>query len=305
MIALWIPTDAEGKLKRAALMEHLAWLKTCGVHGILALGTTGEFPRMNLQERERVLADVIELAAPLPVVTNISSIRLDEVHALGKAAIRLGSVGAAIMCPWFFPMRPDDQLEFFLRAADGVSSPFYLYNFPEMVGNRISPDVIVRFSEKAPMVGFKQSGGELSYHAELIKLGRAHNFSVFTGADPLLSKLLADGVDGCVSGYGNFVPESLVNVYNSHFSGDTAQAQMHSARLQRVGVIADTLPVPMNVRSGIEARGIDPGALKTAVGASTLSDYSKGVSAFSDAFREWNLPPFKASPAIAAAVTAR
>lgn len=293
IIALWIPTDATGRIVRTALMAHLNWLKRKGVHGILALGTTGEFPRMNLAERERVLAEVIELAHPLPVIANISSIRQDEVEALGKCAVRLGAVGAAILPPWFFPLRQDDQLEFFLRAAESVSLPFYLYNFPEMTGNRIGPEVIAGFAQRAPLAGFKQSGGEFGYHTELIALGKQWGFSVFTGADPSLASLLDRGVAGCVSGYGNFAPEALIGVYDAHLSSRQEGAKIDALQLQKIGAIADTLPVPLNVRSGVEARGIDPGDWKTVVAPSTRQAYVVGVHAFQAAFREWGLPPFE------------
>ncbi len=294
VIALWMPTRNGGELDRAVLAQHLSWLKSTGVDGILALGTTGEFPRMNLAQRERMLAQTIELAAPLPVLANISAISLDEVGALGRAARQLGAAGAALLPPWFFPLPQDDMLEFFLRAAEAVDLPFYLYNFPEMTGNRIGSKVIRDFAQRAPLAGFKQSGGELDYHAELIALGRQFGFGIFTGADPQLAQLLEDGVAGCVSGYGNFVPEYLVRVYAAHVAGRPEEAVEAAARLRRVGEIAGTLPVPLNVRSGVEARGIDPGDWKTVHAVSTMRTYQAGVAAFRESFRAWGLQPFVA-----------
>jgi dihydrodipicolinate synthase/N-acetylneuraminate lyase len=74
---------------KRALAAHLAFLRRSGVHGVLALGSTGEFVRMNLAQRQEVLAAVAEYAGSLQVIANISSIRLDEVIALGKFARRL------------------------------------------------------------------------------------------------------------------------------------------------------------------------------------------------------------------------
>jgi dihydrodipicolinate synthase/N-acetylneuraminate lyase len=294
VIALWVPTQTGGELDRPVLKQHLSWLKSKGVDGILALGTTGEFPRMNLAQRERVLAQTIELATPLPVIANISAISLEEVVSLGRAARQMGAAGAAILPPWFFPLPQDDMLEFFLRAAEPVELPFYLYNFPEMTGNRIGTKVICDFAQRAPLAGFKQSGGELGYHRELIALGRQFGFGVFTGADPQLAQLLADGVAGCVSGYGNFVPEYLVSVFAAHRAGRPQDAAEAAARLRRVGEIASGMPVPLNVRSGVEARGINPGNWKTVHAASTMRSYQAGVGAFRESFDAWGLPPFQA-----------
>lgn len=81
--AQWIPTDALGRVDRASLAAHIAFERRAGISGVLALGSTGEFPYFTADERKTVLATVAELAAPLPVFANISDIR-------PRAAIDLG-----------------------------------------------------------------------------------------------------------------------------------------------------------------------------------------------------------------------
>ncbi|MBI2497234.1 MAG: dihydrodipicolinate synthase family protein [Opitutae bacterium] len=118
LAALWLPTDASGRLLRAGLARHLGFLKSHGVHGVLALGSTGEFPRFELGQRKRMLATIAELAAPLPVIANISDIRPKAVAELGGFARKLGLPGVAIMPPGFYPSSQADLLAHFLHAAD-------------------------------------------------------------------------------------------------------------------------------------------------------------------------------------------
>lgn len=292
--ALWIPTDENGDVKMTALGNHLAWLERQGMHGVLGLGSTGEFARMDLAHRRKVLEAISELSPNMPLIANLSSIRLDDVISLGRDAKALGAVGVALMPPPFFPLDQSDILEFFLRAADGVDLPFYLYNYPEVTGNRIGPEVIRAFADRAPMAGFKQSGDELSYHDELIQLGREKDFSVFTAADPRLGEFLEKGASGCLGGLGNFVPEYMLEIFNAVQEGRSTADLQASVRLAQVGKLLSPLKLPHNVRSGMEARGFDPGAFKTVVSAETLSCYSKTVGAFRRTFAEWKLPPFAA-----------
>lgn len=265
LAALWIPTDARGRLLKRALAAHIGWLRKSEVHGILALGSTGEFPRMSLAQREEVLAAVIELAGPLPVLANISSIRLDEVIALGRAARRLGAAGVTVMSPHFFPVSQADMLEFFLRAADKVDLPFYLYNFPELTSNRIGIKTIASFADRAPLVGIKQSGGEFDYHTELIKLGRKKKFSVFSGADMRLPEVFGLGAAGCIGGLVNFVPEYMLEIFRICHEGAPGEVSIPAERIKEVGRIIDQLTFPLNVSCGVAARGFDPGAPKTVV----------------------------------------
>lgn len=285
LAALWIPLDSRGRLLRRALADHLAWLRAKGVHGVLALGSTGEFPRMGLKQREEVLAAVIELAAPMPVIANLSSIRLDEVVTLGKAAKRLGAVGAAIMPPHFFPVSQADMLEFFLRAADGVKLPFYLYNFPELTSNRIGLETIAKFADRADMAGIKQSGGEFGYHPDLIRLGREKNFSVFSGADTRLPEVFKLGGAGCIGGLVNFVPEYMLEIYRICHQGASGDLATLSRRMVETGRIVDQLTFPLNVGCGLVARGFDPGAPKTVVSKESAQIYRKVVADFRRFFK--------------------
>ncbi len=213
--ALWIPTDEAGEPRTDLLARHVAWLERKGVHGILALGSTGEFARMELGARSNLLREIMALRSDLPTIVNVSSIRLDDVISLGRTAQRLGAAGIALMPPPFFPLEQEDILEFFLRASEAIDLPVYLYNYPEVTGNRIGPEVVRGFAEQARMVGIKQSGGELDYHDELIALGREHDFSVFTAADPRLGEFLMKGAAGCLGGLANFLPEYMMHVFDA------------------------------------------------------------------------------------------
>lgn len=294
--ALWIPTRDDGTLMRSALAVHLRWLAERGVHGVLALGSTGEFARMSLRQREEVLEAVVELAAPMPVIANVSSIRLNEVVSLGRTAARLGAVGVALMPPTFFPLPQRDILEFFLRAAEQIDLPVYLYNYPEVTGNRIGVDIIAEFADQASMAGIKQSGGELNYHDELIQLGREKNFSVFTAADPMLATYLDKGAAGCLGGLANFVPEYMLEVFHACRAGRSTDVAVTSSRLARLGEILGALCLPMNARSGMEARGFDPGDLKTVVSPETLALYAGVVDELEREFTGWGLPRYSTTP---------
>jgi 4-hydroxy-tetrahydrodipicolinate synthase len=291
LAALWIPTDARGRLRKRALRAHLRWLRAQGVHGVLALGSTGEFPRFSLAEREAVLATIAELAEPMPVVANISDIRLDEVVALGKFARRLGVPAVALMPPSFFPMSQADMLEFFLRAADAVKLPVFLYNFPELTSNRIGLETVGAFADRADMAGIKQSGGEFAYHAPLIELGREKNFAVFSGADTRLPEVFALGAAGCIGGLVNFVPEFMVRIFDVCKRGAPGDCRKEAARMKEVGALVDRLTFPLNVACGLEARGFEPGAPKTVVSRQSAGLYRAVVADMRRHFRQWQLVP--------------
>ena len=289
LAALWLPTDAQGNLLVAELAANLAFLKHHGVHGVLALGSTGEFPQFDLEQRKRVLETVAELAAPLPVIANVSDIRPHAVAELSRFARRIGLPAIAIMSPGFYPSSQDDMLAHFLHAADAAELPTFLYNFPELTGSRINLETVAAFADRARMAGIKQSGGEFAYHTDLIRLGREKNFAVFSGADTRLPEVLALGAVGCIGGLVNLAPELMVHLYRLCHEGQPGSISPTFERLKEIARIIDRLTFPLSVAAGMEARGLATGEPKAVVSARSRGVYLEIVAELRSKFDEWQI----------------
>jgi len=288
--AQWIPTDAQGRVDRASLAAHIDFERRAGVSGLLALGSTGEFPFFTVNERRSLLTTIAELAAPLTVFANISDIRPRSAIELGLHAKELGLPGVALMPPMFYPVSQADMLAYFLHVADAVGLPVMLYNFPELAGKRIEPETIVAFAERAPMIAVKQSGGEFAYHLELISLGREKKFVVMSGSDARLPEAFALGAAGCIGGLVNIVPELMVELDRVYRRREPGDATVVAEAMQDVGRILDQLTFPLNVAAGLEARGFDPGVPKSIVSAESHALYSQIVAELRDVFERSGVP---------------
>ncbi len=291
LVALWLPVDSGGALDRAALRRHFTWLRECGIHGVMALGSSGRFPLMDVKWRRGALEFIAELAEGLPVIANVSDIRPAVVAELGRAAKGLGLAGISVMPPWFYRVGHDDQLAFFEAAAEAADLPVLLYNFPELTGNRIAAGTVAAFADRHPMGGIKQSGGEFDYHRELIALAREKNFAVFSGADTRLPEVFELGAAGCIGGLVNIVPEYMIAQFNHHRRGVPMEIEPTRSRMAEVGRIVDRLPLPVNVMAGVEARGWKAGADVCVVSAATRRHMDETVSALRESFASWGLSP--------------
>ena len=295
--AQWIPVDPLGKIDGIALAEHLAFERRHGIDGVLALGSTGEFPHFTADERKQVLATVAELAAPLPVIANISDIRPKVAIELGRYAKGLGLPAIALMPPVFYPVSQADMLAYFLHVADAVQLPVMLYNFPELTGKRIDLPTVAAFADRAPMAAIKQSGGEFEYHRELIPLGREKQFAVMSGADTRLPEVFKLGAAGCIGGLVNIVPEVMVAIHRICHGVEKTDLTRLQACMVELGEIVDQLTFPLNVAAGMEARGLRPGAPKAVVSSESRERYASIVVQLHGLFERHGL----AFPIIAAA----
>ncbi len=289
--AQWLPVDADARLDRDALAQHLAFERRAGISGVLALGSTGEFPQFSPDERKSVLSAIAELAGPLPVIANITDLQPKAAIDLGRHAKSLGLAAVALMPPSFYPVSPSDMLAYFLHVAEHVPLPVMLYNFPELTGKRIDLPTIAAFADRAPMVAIKQSGGEFAYHRELIALGREKNFVVMSGADTRLPEVFKLGAAGCIGGLVNLVPEWMVAIDRICRQGHAGDYATPAAAMVQVGKIIDQLTFPRNVGAGLEARGFRAGAPKTIVSPQSRALYAKIVAELRDLFAQNGIVP--------------
>jgi 4-hydroxy-tetrahydrodipicolinate synthase len=251
------------------MARQLELVRTAGVQGLMVLGSTGEFPLLDLAERRRVL-EFVKLHSPqLPAMAHVSDIRLPAVIELGRHAKSLGYEAMSLLPPWYFAVAQEDLVEFFVRAADACGLPLFIYNFPERTGNRLAVDTIAAVADRVPVAGVKQSGAEFGYHRELVTLGEAKRFVVLTGADTRLADALALGCTGCVSGIADALPNLMTRLFNAARNKEPIATADLTTKVAAVGKLLDDLEFPHNVGALIEAAGLEPGEPKTAVSPRT------------------------------------
>lgn len=287
--AVWTPTDRSGNLLVPEIRANLDFLKRRGVHGFMALGSTGEFPLLEPKTRRHVLEEVAGAAGSLPVVANISDVRPQAVVELGKVARQVGASAVAVLPPYFYHVSQCDLVEFFLRAADAAELPLVLYNFPERTGIRIELATIAAVVARTPVVAVKQSGDEFEYHRPLVKLAREKNFVVLTGADARLSEALDLGVCGSITGMANAVPELLLEIFSA-FEADTSKRAVAAAeRMKVLGARLNSIWFPLNISALMKARDLSVGEPKEVISPSTQQRYGELVEELRSLFREWKL----------------
>ncbi len=289
LVAMMTPTDGQGRLMESVMREHLAVLKSHGVHGIMAMGTTGEFPHLSLETRLQFLERVTQHSQGLPILANISDVNPGVAIQLAKRSKSVGAMGVAVMPPYFYAITQEDLGEFFVRVTEPSGLPVWLYNFPERTGTRIELETIAWVADRVPMVGIKQSGGEFSYHADLVRLGGERGFAVFTGSDPRLAEAMAVGVRGCIGGMGNAVGDVKVDLFDAFVRGDASTMELRTSQMKAIAALIDRFPFPLNIVAMMEARDLPTGIPKTAHAPRTWSLYKTLVSDLRGLYKEFGL----------------
>lgn len=213
LAALVTPMTAAEEVDFPTLTALTGHLIREGVHGLIPLGSTGEFYALTAAERRDVLRAVLEAAAGrVPVLAGANAGATREVVRLSREAQDLGAAGV-MLAPPFYSLPGLAELHAHLKAVnDAIEIPIMLYNYPGRTGVDMTPDFLERLAELPRVKFVKESTGEIVRISTLLR-GCGDRLGVFCGADTAALESFVLGAVGWVGGVVNVIPRAHVELY--------------------------------------------------------------------------------------------
>lgn len=242
-------TDAEGNLDKQAMGSLLDRVINAGVHGVLALGTCGEFYALRRETRQETAEFVVNhVKGRVPVILGIGGTCIDDVLYFGQHAARCGADAVLVINPYYAPLSAESLFHFYQTVAENLALPIMIYNFPQLTGHSISADMVRRLAQQFPsIIGIKDTINNISHIRELMNQVKPHrpDFLIFAGYDEYLLDTLILGGDGGFPASANFAPDVTVKLYE-HFCAENYstvfQQQRDLSRLAQLFSINAPLP---------------------------------------------------------------
>jgi 4-hydroxy-tetrahydrodipicolinate synthase len=211
--ALVTPMKADGEIDFTRLGRFADHLIRQGVHGLIPLGSTGEYYALSAGERERVLRVTLEAAAArVPVVAGTNAGSTRDVIAFSRQAEALGCAGVMLAAPYYSLPRTEELFVHFKAVNDSLGIPIMLYNYPGRTGVDMAPDFIERLAVLKRLRYVKESTGEMPRITELLRRC-GDRLGVFCGCDTIALESLLVGAIGWVGGVVNVLPRSHAMLY--------------------------------------------------------------------------------------------
>lgn len=211
--ALVTPLTAEGAVCDQRLARLIDDLIGQGVHGLVPLGSTGEYYALTQEERERVLRVTVEAAAgQVPVVAGTNAGSTADVVAFSRQAQDCGCAGV-MLAPPYYSLPTEDELFDHFRAVDrAVDIPIMLYNYPGRTGVDMRPAFVQRLTELPRIAYVKESTGDMTRITELIRRC-GERLGVFCGCDTLALESFVVGAIGWIGGVVNVTAAAHVKLF--------------------------------------------------------------------------------------------
>lgn len=253
------PFDEEEKVDSKTVKKITNYLIDAGVHGVFPLGSTGEGYGIDFNEKSKVIEAVLEATNNrVPVYAGTGAITTKESVRLTEMATKLGVDALSVITPYFISPNEEELYIHYKEIADSTDLPIILYNNPGRTGVDLSLELIIRLSSIKNIVGIKDSSGDMSKAAEIIRR-TGSNFSVLAGRDTLIYGFLAYGGHGSVAATANIVPELVVSIYELYQKGEYQAALEAQFKLAPLRVAFSLGSFPVLMKEGLKLRGIDVG----------------------------------------------
>jgi len=244
------------------LERNIEYLLSCGIHGIVPCGSTGESATLSFKEHEKVVGVTIDTVnGKVPVLAGTGSNNTAEAVTLTKAAKDTGADGVLVISPYYNKPNRAGLVKHYTKLAD-LDIPVIIYNVPGRTGQNLEPDLIAELAQHPNIVGIKEASGNVGQVSRIIELTQDEDFAVISGDDNLTLPIMALGGTGVISVAANVDPKRMVAMCEAAAKGDWKKALTLHYALSPLfrSMFIDTNPIP--VKKAVELIGMAGGPVR-------------------------------------------
>ena len=274
--AMITPMTKDYKVNIPALRKLIDYMIDGGVHGIFAIGTTGEFYALTNDEYREVLeVTVDQVAGRVPIYAGCNSIGTRQSIELTHIASEVGGISAiSVLTPYFISLTQNEIYDHFRTIAENTDMNIILYDNAPKTHMTIKPATVAKLADLPNIVGIKDSTGDLTNTADIIgRTTRAgKDFHVMMGRDSLIHAALCYGATGAVAAAANVAPKLCADIYNKYMAGDIKGSLEDQYNLVPLRVAFGLGSFPTVIKEALELVGIEAGPCAMPTGVMTAEE---------------------------------
>ena len=247
LVAIATPMFPDGRIDYDRLRALVDFHIISGTNGIVAVGTTGESPTVNVDEHVEIIRVVLEHTAErVPVIAGTGANSTQEAIELSRHAKEIGAQYSLSVVPYYNRPTQEGLYRHFKAIAEAVDLPQIHYNVPGRTVADMSNDTALRLAAVPGIIGIKDATGNLERAADLVRRAPA-DFALYTGDDGTALAFLLLGGHGVISVTANVAPALMSKMCQAALQGNIAAARAANDRLQALhrDLFVEGNPIPV------------------------------------------------------------
>lgn len=233
--AILTPFRENGSIDTKMLEEQTIFLIEGGLNGLFVNGSTGEGLLLTPEEKYENLSCIKQItqgradlyACCIQPTTHQVIRDIENIQVLEPDYF-------VAVPPLYYAGDQEMIYTHFREIAEAATAPLILYNFPQMTGNPLYLDTIVRLSKIENIIGIKDSSGDYKSFAQGAESYASDQFCWMQGDDLLHASSLLAGSEAVVTGLGNISIEDHVKLYRAFLKKDHDTMWAHQKELNKL-----------------------------------------------------------------------
>ncbi len=229
------PLNSNSELDLTGLKNLINHILNGGVHGIFALGTTGEATNLSYELRKEFLNRVCDYTkGRVPVVAGITDTCFEGSLEIAEAAKNAGVDALVVSTPYYLPISQSEFVIYLEELVPQLPLPFMMYNMPSCTKMHMTINTVKKAKELGA-IGVKDSSGNLPYLLALAEEFKSSpEFAVIAGSEIYLPETIIAGGHGAVAGGANLFPSVFVELYEASLEKDFEKIDLLKKKLMLI-----------------------------------------------------------------------
>lgn len=251
-----------------------------GIDFLVPLGTTGETPCLEDDERIKVLQVAKAHSQGRPVVVGGGTNSLQHTIRSMKMLEPYGVDAFLIVVPYYNKPTQEGQYQYFKAVAESTDKPVVLYNVPGRTGVNMTAETCLRLAQIPNVVAVKEASGNRE-QIETILANAPEGFQVLSGNDDDTLWIMQQGGAGIISVASNVAPKHMADFIGAIREGDMAKAEALNKELTPLFINCFVESNPIPAKAAMAAMGLIRNELRLPLVPSQQGTYDLMVETIS------------------------
>jgi 4-hydroxy-tetrahydrodipicolinate synthase len=253
------PVRKDGEVDREVYHRLVDHLIDSGVHGLVVLGSTGEFAYLTDVQRSGAVGSVVSSAeGRVPVIAGVYHASTVDAARQAKDYERMGAQGILAIMDSYFPVTQDQICSYFSEIARSVSIPIVIYTNPRFSRIDLSVESYEKLSRIDNIRYLKDASGNTG--KLLTIMGRlGDRIKVFSASANIPLCVMMFGGVGWMAGPACIIPKQSVRLYNLCREKKWDEAIDLQRQLWKVNRIFAKYNLAACIKTGLRFQGFEVG----------------------------------------------
>lgn len=227
------------EVEQDAFARLVRRLNAANVDSITALGSTGSYAYLSIEERANVARLAVENAGTTPVLIGVGALRTSHVLANVDRAVEAGAAGVLLAPMTYQPLTHDDVFELFRTVSEHTELPIVVYDNPGTTHFTFTMELYERIAALDGIASIKIPGVPADALAARDRVAEIRsrvpdNVTIGISGDAFGATGLNAGCEAWYSVIGGTLPEPALAITRAAQQGRPGEATATSERLKPV-----------------------------------------------------------------------